>query len=76
MFGFPRTRGDGPCAGRRTDTPNSEFPPHARGWTRSGAHRQIMQRGDAAHQGARFPRTRGDGPRHSTLDRTRIGFTG
>ena len=71
--GFPRTRGDGPL-GSGHGTGFGQFPPHARGWTRTARlsatklsvspARAGMDRRAAivASRGIRFPRTRGDGP--------------
>ena len=71
---FPRTRGDGPRAYRQ-GMENLEFPPHARGWTGTGAalvggcHVSPARAGMDRHRSCSrgwlpcFPRTRGDGPR-------------
>ena len=71
---FPRTRGDGPRAGR-PGAPRSSVPPHPRGWSLCIACRHEPQTGSPAPAGmvprcttrrsgtAWFPRTRGDGPR-------------
>ena len=70
---LPRTRGDGPEAGRLIDR-WIEAPPHARGWTGLRAHLAVDARGSPARAGMdhlalqrhdlaqRLPRTRGDGP--------------
>ena len=70
---FPRTRGDGPLQGLIRNRP-TQFPPHARGWTREGQDLRVGWRVSPARAGmdrlawaargvsSGFPRTRGDGP--------------
>ncbi len=72
---FPRTRGDGPTAAKKTPA-KKPFSPHTRGWTvargkasggapvfpaHAGMDRQSHEKSRMAR---RFPRTRGDGPCH------------
>ena len=71
---IPRTRGDGPCTGRRAPI-LAEDSPHPRGWTPMMRGQHITGRGFPAPAGMdpmnrhpvsalrRIPRTRGDGPR-------------
>ena len=70
---LPRTRGDGPAAGRATAR-IFPAPPHTRGWTRYRTQLGRGCQGSPAHAGMdpcphrcatrfpRLPRTRGDGP--------------
>ncbi len=70
---FPRTRGDGPRL-RGSAEPETEFPPHPRGWTleaiRTSARVDVSPAPAGMDPLARdpwraregFPRTRGDGP--------------
>ena len=70
---LPRTRGDGPVAGRAAGKPGRASP-HTRGWTLGGRQSAERRVGFPAHAGMdpgparrprarpRLPRTRGDGP--------------
>ena len=79
---FPRTRGDGPAARRRSSVIQL-VSPHTRGWTWVDKVHWSGVEGFPAHAGmdpcrwptrcgcGRFPRTRGDGPlRRLTRDQT------
>ena len=70
---LPRTRGDGPYAGKGYDL-HPMAPPHTRGWTRAEVLQRGSEPGSPAHAGMDphgdgadkltgwLPRTRGDGP--------------
>ena len=82
---FPRTRGDGPGAERRTEN-RTRFPPHSRGWTQPGPPQWSSIHVSPALAGMdlgapaplvvlrRFPRTRGDGPSPSSPPSSRVAF--
>ena len=71
--GFPRTRGDGPCADAVAQM-FPRLPPHTRGWTLTMLQPSHTHPASPAHAGMDrtsvlpgisgfgFPRTRGDGP--------------
>ena len=78
-YGFPRTRGDGPCPARPRGRRDA-VSPHTRGWTPHRAMAGVRPHGFPAHAGmdpivpkspccrCRFPRTRGDGPVPDLVD--------
>ena len=82
---FPRTRGDGPRTGS-SSVRDTAFPPHARGWTRSGLGACARLTVSPARAGMdrhrsnrhrrlhRFPRTRGDGPVPGHVIVYEVGF--